>query len=136
MMTYPVLLGQETIGTAQVEKEGLYWKIRCRCTIESNVMYRILLCGDHRQEDLGICAPEGHQFTLCKRISTRQVPEGNLIFRAVPRHPQLQGKFVPISPAEPFRYLSQLEQVYLCRRDGQVGVVLQDQKEISKPTGQ
>ena len=37
-----------------------------------------------------------------------------------------QGKYIPLSPEEPFRYLSRLKQSYLERRNGKVGIVIKE----------
>ena len=39
------------------------------------------------------------------------------------------GTFVPISPEEPFAYISRLKDAYFERRYGQAGVVIPDMKK-------
>lgn len=126
-MTYPIMLGDEEIGKAQVERRGLYWYFRCRCRFSGEVMLRLQICCGEVCENLGIPVPENGVFRLDKRISVRSLPQGTWSVRAVPSHGPLGERFVPISPTEPFAYLHLLEGAYLQRRGGVVGAVLTDQ---------
>ena len=121
---YDVLLGDEPIGKAQVKKEGLYYCISCRCRLSGEVVYRIEAKGDAGTEDLGVLVPENGAFVITKRIPAKRLGQGALQFRAVPRRIKTDEKFVPISPEEPFAYLSRLENAYLQIRNGQKGIVL------------
>lgn len=126
-MTYPIMLGDEEIGKAQVERRGLYWYFRCCCRFSGEVMLRLQVCCGAVCENLGIPVPENGVFRLDKRISVRSLPQGAWFVRAVPRHGALGGCFVPISPTEPFEYLHRLEGAYLQRREGVLGAILPDQ---------
>ena len=124
--TYPILLGGEPIGQAQVARQGLYCCISCRCRLSGEVMYRVILrCCDH-QEDLGILVPQNGAFCLQKRIPAKLLTSGELSFLAVPKHKPLAGKFVPLSPETPFQYLTKLENAYLARQNGQIGILIRE----------
>ena len=56
------------------------------------------------------------------------------MFEAVPKHPEKTENWMPISPEEPFAYLSRLENAVLERRDGQTGIVFKE--EIPQGNGQ
>lgn len=121
---FDVFLGNEIIGKAQVEREGLYYRISCRCRLSGEVAYKVQVgCGE-KCEDLGLLVPQTGAFTLTTRLPIKRLGEGQLRFKAVPRHPKLEGRFVPISADEPFSYLSRLENAYMQLRDGQIGVVI------------
>lgn len=126
MNTYPILRGGETIGQASVEKKGLYYYFSCRCCLSGEVIYRLMAsCGENR-ENLGIPVPEGDTFVLNTRIPVNKLGQGDLAIQAVPRHGKLDGKFIPISPDEPFNYLRQLEKAVFEKRNGQPGIVLRE----------
>lgn len=123
---YEVLLGGQSIGKAQVERQGLYYRFSCRCRFSGEVIYKLeVTCGD-RTESLGIPVPEGGAFVLNTRVPVKRLGEGAPRFRAVPRHGALRGQFVPLSPEEPFAYLSRLQNAFLEIRDGRPGIVLRD----------
>ncbi len=122
----PIILGGQAVGTAEVQREGLYYCFDCRCRLSGEIMYRLTVrCGE-RTENLGIPVPEGGRFVLRTRIPVKRLGEGTFLIRAEPKHAELQGKFVPLSPEEPFRYLRRLQDAFLQVRDGQVGVVIQE----------
>lgn len=124
---YTVYLADEPAGTASVEASGLYFRIQCRCKLTGQVRYKILLAGDDRQEDLGLCVPIDDGFGLTKHIPYKRMPKGRLTFCAVPRHCELNEIFVPVSAEEPFAYLSRLNKAYLQKREGVVGLVLPEE---------
>jgi hypothetical protein len=123
---YDILLGGESIGTAQVQRQGLYYIFDCRCDLSGEVVYRITVrCGENTQS-LGIPVPDGNRFRLRTKIPVKNLGEGELSFRMVPKHANTDEKFVPISPEEPFRYLKRLQNAFLQVRDGKVGVVIRN----------
>ena len=122
--TYDILLGSERIGQALIEKQGLYCRFSCRCRLSGEVMYCITVILGDRTENLGILVPDGSHFRLDTRVPLKKLGTGTPVFRAVPRHGPLEGKFVPLSPETPFPYLSRLENAHLERRSGQMGVVI------------
>ena len=112
---YDVVLGSESIGTAEVMKQGLYYCIRCRCRLSGEVVYKVTVkCGDNT-EDLGILVPENGAFVLTARVPVKRLADGQLLFRAVPRHVEPDGMFVPVSADEPFQYLNRLENAFMVR---------------------
>ena len=124
--TYPILLGGESVGQANVEKRGLYYHFSCTCDLSGEVIYRITVQTGEKTESLGIPVPEEDHFMLNAKLPVSRIGEGDVVFRAVPRHAQLREDFVPLSPDSPFPYLHRLQNAYLERRNGQLGVVLKE----------
>jgi len=131
-MEYGVLLGGQSIGKAKVERQGLYYSISCRCRLSGEVVYKLTVSCGENTENLGILVPEGGAFVLTTRIPAKRFGEGEFSFRAVPRHTELRGKFVPISPETPFAYLSRLENAFMEIRNGQPGVRFQKSPDLPK----
>lgn len=123
---YPIELSGREIGQAEVTRQGLYYHFTCRCRLTGEVICRLAaVCGD-QMENLGVPVPENGYFVLQKNVPVSKLKDGNLRVRVVPRHPQLDGKFIPIRPEEPFAYLSRLKDAYLQRRGGQLGIVIRE----------
>lgn len=122
--TYPITLGGERIGSACVTRHGLYWNIQCCCRLSGEVVYKVLVCCENREVDLGILVPGKNGFLIETRVPVKRVGEGAFVFIAVPRHTRKKGNFVPIYPEEPFSYLDKLKKAYLEIRNNQVGVIL------------
>lgn len=123
---YPILMGGNEIGTVEVTRQGLYYGFDCQCHLSGDVIYRLIVCCAGVDHSLGIPVPEGDIFALRTKIPAKQLEAGEMRFLAKPNHKPVEGKFVPISPEEPFAYLSRLKDAFLEIRDGVPGVVIAD----------
>ena len=123
---YPIERAGSAVGQAEVTRQGLYYHFICRCRLSGEVICRLAaVCGD-KMENLGVPVPENGEFVLRKKIPVSHLGEGELRIRVLPKHTELSGHFIPLSPEEPFRYLSRLQNAYLERRNGQLGIVIQE----------
>ena len=123
---YPIELSGREIGQAEVTRQGLYYHFTCRCRLTGEVICRLAaVCGD-QMENLGVPVPENGYFVLQKNVPVSKLKDGDLRIRVVPRHSQLEGKFIPICPEEPFAYLSRLKDAYLQRCGGQLGIMIRE----------
>lgn len=127
---FDIMLADQTIGTASVKREGLYYTFHCQCHLSGKVIYKLeVICGDKR-ENLGVCVPMDGAFGLVTRVPVKRLGEGKLSVRAVPRHPEGKGKFVPIRAEEPFAYIDRLQKAYIKRQEGQLGIVIPDEDQL------
>ena len=126
MDTYSVMLGDKAVGTAEVAREGLYYRIRCRCEDLGTGVYRVVVACGSREERLGILVPVDNAFGMETRIPVKKIGEGSLSFSAVPKHGPVEGRFVPLYPEEPFRYITKLKDAYLEKRMERIGVVIKE----------
>ena len=131
-MTYDILLGGQPVGKATVQRQGLYYCFDCRCSLSGDVMHRLSVRCNGKTESLGLLMPDGNQFNLQTKLPVKRLGEGIMEFTAVPKHPELRGKFIPLSSEEPFAYIRRLEDAVLQIRNGQVGIVLTDRSDISE----
>lgn len=123
--SYDVFLGDQAVGKMYVDRQGLYLRFRCRCALSGQVIYKaVAVCGD-TSENLGVLVPMGDAFGLETRLPAKRFSAGEFRFLVLPRHQELRGKFIPISPQEPFAYITQLKNAYLQKRDGLIGVVIE-----------
>lgn len=125
--TYEIILGGEPVGQARVTRQGLYYCFFCRCRLSGGVIFRLQVRWGEKTESLGIPVPQGEWFVLETRLPSKRMGQGKPEFLAVPRHPELPENFHPISPEEPFTYLSRLENAFLAYRDGKPGISFRDQ---------
>lgn len=121
---YDIMLGSQSIGTAQLEKQGLTYCIRCRCRLSGEVAYKVIAECAEEKADLGLLVPENGAFVLTARVPVKRLGEGDIAFRAVPRHVEPGRMFVPVSAEEPFRYLSRLENAFMAWRENTPGLKL------------
>lgn len=130
---YPVFLGNEQIGNAQIRKQGLYWKIQCCCQLSGQVIYKVLICCGQQETNLGVLIPEKCGFVVETSVPIKRIGAGPFTFRAVPRHEKVTGAFVPIYPEEPFAYLQRLTESYLQIREGRMGIILPEDSTPDQP---
>lgn len=125
--SYPVMLGNEPIGTVQVRQSGLYVCFSCRCRLSGDQICTLELRRGAQREKLGVLVPEGSVFTLNTRLPAKRIGTEEASFHVVPKRAEMRGQFAPIYPDEPFAYLARLKDAYLARREGVVGAVLPPQ---------
>lgn len=124
-MDYAVQFGEKSVGKAQVTRQGLYYHVICRCDLSGEVMYRLEVSGGGNRVNLGILVPMENGFGLDTHFPVSRLGQGELSFRLMPRHDPLHGRgFVPITPEEPFAYLSRLKEAFLEIQEGRKGASL------------
>ena len=121
---YEVFEDEKMVGTVEAVREGLYIRFSCRCRPADRDMIRLwMICGE-KEIDLGLCVPMDGGFGTEKRIPAKQCGVGEPTFCLRHKDDTLRGKFIPLSPEEPFRYIHRLETAFLERRGLKVGIVL------------
>ena len=125
---YPVSYNGKTCGKVTVSRKGLYYHFHCRCIMNCDAIFRlILLIGSH-QESLGILVPFEDAFTLKTSIPVKKLKEGEWLFQILPQY-HSTGSFVPIHPEEPFAYISRLKESFLIYHNGQPGIKIEKMQE-------
>ena len=118
---YEVYLGNDPAGKVQIQKQGLYYRIICRCIVPKDMVYRLYAVSNQERKNLGVVIPEGDGYILERRIPVKQL-SGYTRFMLSARSEMDTGKFIPIYPEEPFSYIVQLENAFLEIQDSQLGV--------------
>ena len=124
MKTYSVYQDSVPFGTAEIIREGLYYRIQIRCP---NAV-RVTVAGANGMRDLGICVPLEEKFVIQTRVPIKQLGEGEMYFCV---HSE-KNAFVPVETDKPFEHLDMIRDSALSFQNGQIGV----QTSISKPIGQ
>ena len=119
---FEVYLHGQPVGKAEVRREGLYYRFRCRCRLSSQSVCHL----EANEVSLGILVPMGDGFGLDTKLPVKRFRDETWDFQIMPNRPVLEGRFIPIKPEEPFAYLERLKSAYLARRDGQVGIVIKE----------
>ena len=88
--TYDITHEGAPVGSAQMEKQGLYYVFSCRCRLPEEGLYRIHAINGDGREDLGICIPVDGVFGMDKKVPQKRIGEGMLTFELVPKDWQPQ----------------------------------------------
>ncbi len=126
--TYKVTMNGQTVGTAAVTREGMYYHIACRCDVPNDNMFRLIMQFKDDQMDLGILVPQGKQFGLGIRVSGKVFGQRSPQFVIMPRRESFSSKLVRICPEEPFSYLFRLESAYLVKKTNAMYLGFQEEK--------
>ena len=120
---HDIWLGDKAVGKAEVSRQGLYYRIRCKCQLAEESLCRVR-AGD---VSLGVLIPDGDGFGLETKLPVKRFENQSRKFTIQPNRPVLAGKFIPIKPEEPFAYIERLKDAYLARQDGQLGIVIKEE---------
>ncbi len=120
--------GQQT-GKVCVLRSGLYYHFHCRCVLPSNDIFRLIVCCGTNQENLGVLVPVGTGFGLDTKLPVRKIGEGTLSFLIIPKRNHHISCFAPILDEEPFAYITRLKESFLLKKDGQLGICIQEKQE-------
>ena len=121
---YEVFEDEKMVGTVEAIREGLYIRFSCRCQPSDRDMIRLwMICGE-QETDLGLCVPMDGGFGTEKRLPAKRCGPGEPQFCLRHKDDTRRGKFIPLSPEEPFQYLHRLETAFLERRGTQLGIVI------------
>ena len=115
VFNYDVIYADTTVGRVELEREGLYVRIRCRCRVQDNEMHRLYAGG----EKIGVLIPENGDLVLDTKVAAKRLKEGCTF--------SLEEKvrnFIPIHPGEAFGYLGKLRLSKLAFREGEPGIFL------------
>ena len=121
---YSVTLNGNPCGKVTVSRQGLYYRIRCRCILPPEDIFRLQAACGSRRENLGVLVPVEDRFGLDTRIPVKQLGEGELAFTVISKRQPVRGNFVPIRDEEPFAYISRLKESFLEIKNGQVGIII------------
>ena len=124
--TYDITHEGAPVGTARMEKQGLYYVFSCRCRLPEEGLYRIHAINGETREDLGICVPIGSAFGMDKKIPAKRLGEGNLTFELLPK----DWKPQPVK-TEPKQEKIVLEEIL----PEDEPVIMETKKEILPPAG-
>lgn len=124
---YDVTFEEIKVGDCLIEKEGLYYHVKCKCRLPLKDILNLWFVGENQEVNLGICVPD---YGLTVRI-----PVKSLI--------GLHGRFVLRKKNNPEKiyYLDDDENVYMLlkelpglrlkRNNGRYGIVIiKDQDQV------
>lgn len=121
-MVYPIYYGNQEVGEVQAKITGLYYHFLCRCIPPDSALYRIYLLDGTKEENLGICVPDGQYFSLSKKVPMKSINGGQWTFHLRSRASNDKLK-VSVAEDQPFPMLSKLENARLCYENGDPFIV-------------
>lgn len=78
MISYPVMRGNDIVGEAILQQEGMFWKISCSCNFPVDKAHHIFAIWPGGQCEIALCF--GKNERIVKRISKHKLRTDNLAF--------------------------------------------------------
>ena len=119
---YQILMDGKNMGTADVNKEGLYYKFSCLCVPPDDKIYRIILRDGNGTRNLGVCVPDGKKYMLNVRIPVKKINGNQFEFFMVSKINDAIEK--PVETGKTFPYLDKLENAILQTENGKQVIVI------------
>ncbi len=114
---YPILHEDKVIGSARVERKGLYCHFTCVCRPAAPGRYHVYAKAGEWKLDLGLCVPEQGNFVLRTSIPAKKIPHGEMMFMLTECVEPIS--MVPLLPHQPFPQLMELKTARLVNQNGQ-----------------
>lgn len=126
LRVYDLLLGKKKVGTASVERCGLYIEILCRCQFQEKDIYKILLTGTSGSINLGTCIPAESGFVLKRKIPLKKVGEGEYQFSVINPQGHNASLRIPVRTNAMFDGISKLRNARLVRTENGFEILAED----------
>ncbi len=123
---FPVYYEDRLCGKANMERQGLYYRIICKCKIPTVAPCKIQIRTDGRNINLGTCIKSGDLFTIDTKIPCKYIQETSIKFYILPKEPEGTLGFVPIGEDVPFPHLHKLDKARMRYCSKQVGVIFME----------
>lgn len=110
---YEVTYEGQAVGTVELTREGLYYRVYCRCRVPDNAIHRLYAGG----EKIGVLMPDRGELVLDTKVAAKRLMDGSAFSLDESRL-----EFIPIRPGEPFSHLDKIREAKLLFRDGEWGM--------------
>ena len=122
--SYVATLYRAPVGKVVVQQQGLYYHISCRCYLNGNTIYRLIVTSGSTSINLGVVVPTNNGFELSTKLPVKKIEEGEMVFTLCAKQEEFSGTFIPITPDEPFSYISRLKDSFLTIQNNTTGILI------------
>ena len=126
---YEVFNGNDVVGKVQLIRQGLYYRVICRCCLSEDMVRRLYAVQENSRENLGVLVPEEDGLVLDKKIPVKRISDKTTRFLLSAGDSKMRGKLVPVSPEEPFLYIDRLKSAFLETENGKVNIRIEESPE-------
>ena len=118
---YNIIWQGKQVGNARITKEGMFYRIFCKCSLPQNGTYKVFVTDGKNVCDLGICVPDVEGFACVARIACRKLCGNDFSFTL---EDNKQTKGIPIATGRPFANLDKLNAARLHIANGQPEIII------------
>lgn len=129
--TYFVSLNGERVGTAVLQRHGLYYRLNCRCNSTTNEMMQLMMKTKGTLENIGLLIPNSNMLEIRTMFPAKRIGDETPTFFLQARSGDA-CQFYAVDPQTPFIHLEVLDAAVFAIRNGQIGVELCPEKYKKK----
>ena len=125
---YSIIWNGHSVGTVEMQKEGMFYRFICYCKLPDEGIYRITVRDDENVYDLGVCVPNGNTYICITRVPCNKL-NGNKLSFALSNDNDRKG--IPIATGKTFAHLEKLNTARMHIANGQAEIIIdpfQDQQ--------
>lgn len=104
------------VGTVELTRDGLYYRLECRCRMPGQEIRRLYADGAR----IGVMIPEAGELVLKTKVAAKRLKPGCRFSLE-----ENGEEFIPIRPGEPFCRLDKVRMGKLAFREGEPGLFLE-----------
>ena len=117
--TKKITMDGRVVGRAEINIEGMYYVIRCFCTLQDPQLRTVLLSQGESTMEIGVCVPQRTGANLVKRIRKDAFNMDNVCFSlALPDAISTNDEIV-LQPGMPINHIDKLDSMVF-QEDGTV----------------
>ena len=119
---YQVYFGKIVVGTVQLIRNGLYYRVKCCCRFPQLGRYRIYAVSKNSKIDLGLCVPIDSGFGFNTSVKAKLFDSDEIRFEALLD----ESTFIPVEMDQPFSFLTVLQHCRFAIYNGKAGIIIPD----------
>lgn len=133
MNQYPIIFDDREVGRAEMEKQGMFFVVRCFCNLKCSRSSRIYIDDGTKKMDLGLCIPIKNGIGLTTRIQVNHIDIDHISFFLTEEH--VDEKMFLLKEGIDFEKMDALD---ACRfkRIGKNAYIIIDQQAVPQDSDQ
>lgn len=128
MGRYPIMSDNRVVGHADVQRQGLFYVIRCSCRLYSNELLRVCIVSKSSHIKLGVLVPDAGQSVCCSRVAESRIKDTIIQF-VIEKYNVSNDVLIQDEIIDPADLLTKLDDAYLRRNEGTWIVAFKDNKD-------
>lgn len=124
-MHYDIYFGSQVVGHAQLEKEGLYYRVLGNCEMQESGMYKLQIQNGNTVVKTVTCIPHNGAYAAETRVPVKQLEKGDIHFLLTEKN-QSHFRQAEVHPDQEFPYMALLEQAILAAGEEHPTIVIKE----------
>lgn len=111
---FPVQFAGNEVGIIQIQKSGMYYLLKCQCSLPNRRLFRLYTQSYGQPLSLGILVPEENHYTLTTRVLSAKLSSSATFY--VLQNDKGQDNDIILSVDKPIACLKDLDRYRLVKK--------------------